>query len=78
MRGASPWQPPKPRATASSPTPAPRPAPAAASGAAGVSDDALGLGATVLPVLLKTHGREVAIGAVAFIVGWKLARFLPG
>ncbi len=66
------------RPTASSPTPASRPAPAAASGAAGGSDDALDLGATVLPVLLKTHGREVAIGAVGFIVGWKLARFLPG
>ena len=66
------------RPAASAPTPAARPAPAAAYGAAGGSDDALDLGAMVLPVLLKTHGREVAIGAVAFIVGWKLARFLPG
>lgn len=66
------------RPAASSPTSAARPAPAAAYGAAGGSDDALDLGAMVLPVLLKTHGREVAIGAVAFIVGWKLARFLPG
>lgn len=48
------------------------------SGAASGSDDALDLGATVLPVLLKTHGREVAIGAVAFVIGWKLGRFLPG
>lgn len=44
----------------------------------GADDDALDLGATVLPVLLKSHGREVAIGAVAFVVGWKLGRFLPG
>lgn len=61
---------------------APRPqAPARAAAPAvsgGTSDDAVDLGATVLPVLLKSYGREVGIGAVAFIVGWKLGRLLPG
>lgn len=58
-------------------TPTPGAAPAAPAAASG-SDDAVDLGATVLPVLLKSYGREVGIGAVAFIVGWKLGRLLPG
>ncbi len=55
-----------------------RPAAAASGTALGADDDALDLGATVLPVLLKSHGREVAIGAAAFVIGWKLGRLLPG
>lgn len=44
-------------------------------------DDHIDLGATmvsVLPGLFKGHGREIGAGLVGFLIGWKLARFLPG
>ncbi|GAB97545.1 carbon monoxide dehydrogenase subunit G [Kineosphaera limosa] len=60
-----------PSAARPTPTPAYRPAPAA-------DDDALDLGSAVLPVLLKSNAKPIAIGVVAFLIGWKLARKLPG
>ena len=60
-----------------SPTPsAPR---SAATGSAGYSgssgsDDALDLGATVLPVLARTYGKQVAAGLALLLLGWLLGR----
>ena len=62
-------------AAAAAPRPAastPRPAPAAA------SDDALDLGATVLPVILKSYAPHLIAGLVGLVIGWKVARRLPG
>ena len=57
------------------PTPAVTAPPARASSApAKESDDALDLGSTVLPILLRTYGKQVAIGVVvvvAVIVIWR-------
>jgi uncharacterized protein len=56
----------------------PRPAsaaPRASSGqASGASDDALDLGATVLPVLARTYGPQAAIALVLLVVGYLLGR----
>ncbi len=52
----------------SRPTP-PRPAPSAPSG-----DDALDLGATVIPILAKTYGPQVAIALIALVIGYLLGR----
>ena len=38
------------------------------------SDDALDLGATVLPVLARTYGRQVGIGAGLLLLGYLLGR----
>jgi carbon monoxide dehydrogenase subunit G len=47
--------------------PAPRrPAPPA--------DDSIDLGATVLPVLLRTYGPYVVVGAVGVLIGWLIGR----
>ncbi len=54
-------------AHAASPSPAPR-RPAAA------TDDSIDLGSTVLPVLLKTYGPYVAVGAVGVLIGWLIGR----
>ena len=45
--------------------PAPRPAP---------QDDSLDLGATVLPVLLRTYGGYAAAGLVGAVIGWLIGR----
>jgi carbon monoxide dehydrogenase subunit G len=56
----------------------PRPASAAprASSAqtSGASDDALDLGATVLPILVRTYGPRAAIALVLLVVGYLLGR----
>lgn len=46
--------------------PAARPAP--------TNDDALDLGATVLPVLAKTYAPYAAVGLLALVIGWLLGR----
>ena len=58
------------------PAPVATPAPSAArtSRSEGKDDDALDLGSTVLPILLRTYGKQVAIGVVvivAVIVIWR-------
>ncbi len=56
------------------PSPGPGPARASSSGAAAASDDAVDLGATVLPVILKAYAPH-AIGAlVAIALGYFLGR----
>ena len=68
--------------TTEPPTPPapPRPAPAAAGASAGSSsssrpsDDALDLGATVLPILAKTYGPQIVIALVALVIGYLLGR----
>jgi carbon monoxide dehydrogenase subunit G len=59
--------------TAAPPPPAPpsRPAP---SRAAPSSDDALDLGATVIPILAKTYGPQLAIALIALVIGYLLGR----
>ncbi|NHC23795.1 SRPBCC family protein [Nocardioides sp. IC4_145] len=52
-------------ADAGPPPAAPRPAPAAGPGPA---DDALDLGASVLPVLLKSYGRQAGLGLLVVLV----------
>ena len=42
------------------------------------SDDALDLGATVLPVVLRSYAPHLGAGLIGFWLGWKLARKLPG
>jgi carbon monoxide dehydrogenase subunit G len=56
--------------------PPPRPAPAAASGTGSSysPDDALDLGATVIPVLVKTYGPQAAIALLALVIGYLLGR----
>jgi carbon monoxide dehydrogenase subunit G len=58
--------------------PEPRPAsaaPRASSGQpSGSSDDALDLGATVLPILARTYGPRAAIALVLLVVGYLLGR----
>ena len=60
---------------------APPPRPAAASGtgssyspAASSQDDALDLGATVIPVLVKSYGPQAAIAVLALVIGYLLGR----
>ncbi len=66
--------------TAEPSAPPPRPAAAAASGAgssyssAASSDDALDLGATVIPILVKTYGPQAAIALLALVIGYLLGR----
>jgi hypothetical protein len=56
--------------------PPPRPAPATASGTGSSysPDDALDLGATVIPVLVKTYGPQAAIALLALVIGYLLGR----
>jgi len=46
------------------------------SGSGSSSDDALDLGAAVLPVLARTYGKQLALGLVVLIVLWRLLRRL--
>jgi len=55
-----------PPASVSPPAPAPAPQPA--------RDEALDLGATVLPVLLRSYGPRAAVVLVALVIGWLLGR----
>ena len=61
-------------------TPAPVAAPRASTGPTGSSaasaagDDALDLGATVLPILARTYGPQAAIALVALVIGYLLGR----
>ena len=66
-------------------TPAPVAAPRASTGSSGSSgagssrssapdDDALDLGATVLPILARTYGPQAAIALVALVIGYLLGR----
>ncbi|MBM6404852.1 SRPBCC family protein [Phycicoccus sp. CSK15P-2] len=54
---------------APTPAPAPRPAPKASS-----DDGALDLGATVLPVLVRTYAPYVVVGVVGVVIGWLIGR----
>jgi hypothetical protein len=73
----------EPPAAATAPptsTPAPVAAPRASTGPTGSSaasaanDDALDLGATVLPILARTYGPQAAIALVALVIGYLLGR----
>ncbi|MGA8210328.1 MAG: SRPBCC family protein [Nocardioidaceae bacterium] len=68
---------PEPPASSAAPTSA-APSSAAPSEApsprAPASDDALDLGATVLPVLLRSYGRQAGIAALLLLVGWLVGR----
>jgi len=68
---------PPPKQVAAEQSP-PMPAPAAAAvpvpAAAAPEDDALDLGATVLPVLARAYGPQVALALVALVVGFLLGR----
>jgi uncharacterized protein len=77
--------PPEPtEAPAAEPTASTPAAPAAPSPAASVSrpspsssssdDNALDLGATVIPILAKTYGPQAAIALVALLIGWLIGR----
>ena len=57
----------RPGGSGSGPEPAPRPA-------AARDDDALDLGATVLPVLVKTYAPYVVVGVIGVIIGWLIGR----
>lgn len=64
-------------------TPAPAPAaapsiPAASRASTAGQDDAIDLGATVLPVLLKSYAPYLIAGFIGLVLGWKLGRRLPG
>ena len=63
------------------PRPADRPPPTAAPRlphgrprASSSADDALDLGATVLPILARTYGPQVGIALVALVIGYLLGR----
>ncbi|CCH73658.1 Carbon monoxide dehydrogenase subunit G [Nostocoides australiense Ben110] len=61
------------------PTPAPTTGPATGPVARpGAQDDAIDLGATVLPVLARAYAPHIATGLVGLYIGWKLGRRLPG
>ena len=55
-------------------TPAPVAAPRASTGSSSGNDDALDLGATVLPILARTYGPQAAIALVALVIGYLLGR----
>ncbi|MBM6400169.1 SRPBCC family protein [Phycicoccus sonneratiae] len=57
-------------ATTPSPTPRPTPRPAPTTS----DDDALDLGATVLPVLVRTYAPYVVVGVIGLVVGWLIGR----
>ena len=56
---------------APAPAPAPRPAPSRPAPAA---DDSIDLGATVLPVVLRSYAPYLVAGAVGLVLGWLLGR----
>ncbi|QIM20016.1 SRPBCC family protein [Phycicoccus sp. HDW14] len=58
---------------ASAPTPSTTPRPPARPDSSG-DDDALDLGATVLPVLIRTYAPYVVVGVVGLVVGWLIGR----
>jgi carbon monoxide dehydrogenase subunit G len=79
--GAGPMTGAAPQPGTAEPSAPPRPAPAAASGTgasysppAPSQDDALDLGATVIPVLVKTYGPQAAIALLALVIGYLLGR----
>ena len=70
---------PQPGTAEPSAPPPPRPAAAAGTGAsyssaASSQDDALDLGATVIPILVKTYGPQAAIALLALVIGYLLGR----
>lgn len=82
--GAAPGQPaaasaPAPSTSSSPEPPAPSAASASPSGGSGLrrtsgSDDALDLGAAVLPTVLRSYAPYAVIGLVAFVLGWVKGR----
>jgi carbon monoxide dehydrogenase subunit G len=58
------------------PTPAPSPAASSSSRPSSSSsdDNALDLGATVIPILARTYGPQAVIALVALLVGWLIGR----
>lgn len=68
-------EPSTPTAATTPPSP-PRPAPSAPRASSGTSsgDDALDLGATVIPILAKTYGPQAAIALIALVIGYLLGR----
>jgi carbon monoxide dehydrogenase subunit G len=38
------------------------------------SDDSIDLGATVLPVIARSYGKYLVVGAVGFVLGWLIGR----
>ncbi len=70
----------EPETAAAAPAPTPTPAPTARSVAApppATEDDALDLGATVIPILIKSYGKQIAagVGIVAvLVILWRLIR----
>ncbi len=82
--GAAPGQPaaasaPAPSASSSPEPPAPSAASASPSGGPGTrrasgSDDALDLGAAVLPTVLRSYAPYAVVGLVAFVFGWVKGR----
>ncbi|HMM97062.1 SRPBCC family protein [Phycicoccus sp.] len=67
----APEAPPVAETPPATPTPAPRPAPRPAPAK---EDDALDLGATVLPVLVKTYAPYVVVGVIGLVIGWLIGR----
>ncbi len=70
---------PQPGTAEPSAPPTPRPAAASSGGssytsAASSQDDALDLGATVIPILVKTYGPQAAIALLALVIGYLLGR----
>ncbi len=55
------------------PAAAPRPHPGRPRGPC-EQDDSIDLGATVLPVLLRTYGGYVVAGLVGVVIGWLIGR----
>ena len=78
----APEVPPRPRPRPAAPSPAAAtPAPTRASRAQPPTqdqDDALDLGSTVLPILLRTYGKQVAVGVVVVVAVIVLWRVLSG
>lgn len=68
----------KPAPASDKPASAPEPSRSFSQPARQQEDDHLDLGATILPVILKSYRREIAIALAGALIGWKLARFLPG
>ena len=60
-----------PSAPSSPAVSAPRPTASASSSS---DDNALDLGATVIPILAKTYGPQAAIALVALLIGWLIGR----
>jgi carbon monoxide dehydrogenase subunit G len=63
-----------PPSSTPAPVAAPRASTGASTGASSRDDDALDLGATVLPILARTYGPQAAIALVALVIGYLLGR----